>query len=204
MKSFLSKIFNFFKSIILIVGIIAIGFLVISILNPYEMKVWNNIIWEKMGIVDATEDTISLSEDSEFEEEYIEPFASNEDLIAITEYDGRTKRKIKITTQQGDIFIRYSSIVFVEKKNSILKLVTNKAKEYTIHERTQSLSGLFEYLDNETTFFKLKSSIINCHYIEMIESIHSSKYIVMENNKKFSLPDAKVNDLIEHLENKCF
>lgn len=109
--------------------------------------------------------------------------------------------KLKIKTKKGFVFLRPSQVVSIHSGKPFHTLTTIQGKTKSIYNRDHSLTSIHDLLSSYSCFFKMKQSVINCHYIEQIEENKGVYKVILENNVVVPLPEEQVNVLIRKLEN---
>jgi len=196
--SILKWIFNLLRTISFIIVLFLCLVIAFFVLNP-------TVLEEMLSGVEHQE-SASIFGGKEFKEDEdssIGVFSSDdtEDLNHGIEYDTPgLQPMISFKTDEGEVLLRLSKIVSLESGKPYHTLSTIEGEIENINHRIHSLSRVYQSLERESCFFKMKQAIINCSYIDKVYPKNGVWRVRMENGKRIHLPDEQYYRLMEHLQ----
>lgn len=204
MKALFKFIFNVLRTLSLIIVLGVVGIVVFFSYNEEAAESLLKALEEEAPkAMSMPHEEILYETGVDDEDFYIESFEE----VTANNYNAK---KYEIPIKEGSVYLRPSEIMYVDIKNRtcFLKMTTGETIKPNL-----SLTDLYELLNKgeSVSFFKTKSSILNCHYVQKIvreKYYHSgykyNYYSIMNDSEKIKLSEDKVKDLKRELEALTF
>ena len=211
MKYFFLFIFNVLRNLSLIIVLLS-GIFIFTLAN--DETFWQEVVEEaekrqrtKTPVVNDVKagELSSLANFETFPEE-----AANDEVgimtVGETSVKDRTAKKIKIKITNGEAYLRPTQVMYfttLDYRADTISIVTTDEKELLTRKSLMSLQRVLEN-ESEECFFKTKSAVFNCNYVQQVISEfgnypgNKSKYkyyVIMEDNRKISISEDKSREL---------